>query len=86
MEILLLWKLLKTSYSWLGWKEGKVLKKAPKPFQFDCITCNKSVETEVSENKLTGKGCDNNCEFNVTNYTVYAMKKLQEKYKGNENE
>ena len=45
-----------------------------KPFQFDCKTCNKQVETEVVKNKLRGIGCDSECKFNVSNFTLYAMK------------
>jgi hypothetical protein len=60
-------------------QNGQVLRKAKKPFQYECETCDKSVETEVKGSKLVGKGCDKDCKFNVSNYTIYAMKKLQEK-------
>ncbi len=67
-------------------REGKVKKKVPRPFQFDCDTCKKSVETKVDNNKLVGKECSGDCKFNVSNYTIYAMKKLKDTYKESEDE
>jgi hypothetical protein len=67
-------------------RSGKIRKKVPKPFQFDCKTCEKSIETKVSKGKLVGKGCDGDCKFDVSNYTVHAMKNLQDTSKGSDDE
>jgi hypothetical protein len=67
-------------------REGKVKKKTPKPFQYDCKTCKKSVETKVNGSKLVGKECSGDCKFNVSNYTVLAMKNLQSTRKEDEDE
>jgi hypothetical protein len=47
-----------------------------KPFQFDCTTCNKKVETCLEENKLSGLNCDQDCNFNVSKFIISAMKDL----------
>jgi hypothetical protein len=46
-----------------------------KSFQFDCQACNSKVETEVVNNQLRGIGCDKGCKFNVSKFTIHAMKK-----------
>jgi hypothetical protein len=47
-----------------------------KSFQFDCLTCGKNVETEVIGVNLVGAGCKKECKFNVSKFTIHAMKKI----------
>lgn len=50
-----------------------------KSFQFDCSTCNKKVQTTVIGKDLKGVDCKDNCKFNVSKFTIFAMKKSQTK-------
>lgn len=53
-----------------------------KPFQFECITCKKIVPTELNKNKeVVGVGCQKDCEFNVSKFTVQAMQTLSQRPK-----
>ena len=56
-----------------------------KSFQFDCQTCNKNIETEVLGVKLKGVGCDKDCSFNVSKFTIHAMKQVGPKDSDNDN-
>ena len=55
---------------------GKVLKKSSKAFFFNCKTCRKKVETSVVGNDLRGKGCENDCKFNVSPFMINSMKSV----------
>lgn len=44
-----------------------------KAFQFDCLTCEKTVETELVSGELRGCDCDKQCKFNVSSFTISAM-------------
>ena len=59
-------------------QRGDIVRKDDrKSFQFDCQTCGKSVQTEIKGSKLVGKNCiDGGCTFNVSSYTIHAMKNL----------
>jgi len=48
-----------------------------KSFQYDCLTCEKKVETEVVGVKLMGCDCSGDCKFNVSKFTIHAMQKVQ---------
>ncbi len=52
-----------------------------KPYQFDCLTCGKLVETELSNSELKGITCQKDCQFNVSDFTLRAMKLVQENKK-----
>ena len=63
-------------------QRGDIVRKDErKPFQFDCQTCGKLVETEISivgaSAKLIGKNCNKGCKFNVSKFTINAMKNLK---------
>lgn len=61
-------------------QRGDVVKKDKrKPFQFNCLTCNKLVQTFVEDDKLVGFGCEKNCSFDVSDYTVRAIKQSNPK-------
>lgn len=61
--------------------QGKIKKKTPKSFQFNCETCHQSIETTVQGNKLVGKECTGECKFNVSNFIILAMKNIQATFK-----
>lgn len=47
--------------------------KVTKAFQFDCSACNKNVETEVRNSKVSGVGCNKECKFNISKFAIAAM-------------
>lgn len=56
-----------------------VRKNKNKPFQFECQTCNKTVETALDENdELVGMTCEKGgCSFReVTEHTMHAIKAI----------
>jgi hypothetical protein len=56
-------------------QRGEILRKDKrKSFQFKCDTCQCTVETIIRDDKLTGIDCSKDCQFNVSEYTLYAMK------------
>jgi DNA-directed RNA polymerase subunit RPC12/RpoP len=55
-------------------RQGDIIKRdSRKSFQFNCLTCKKKVETVSDGKKLTGLNCKNNCQFNVSKFTIHAM-------------
>ena len=64
-------------------QRGDIVRKNTKSsFQYDCLTCNKSVETKVDGVNLVGTECKKGgCKFNVSKFTVHAIKKTQEALK-----
>jgi len=49
-----------------------------KAFIFPCKTCNKSVETEILDGKVIGKGCkDGSCMINITEFMVKMVQENQ---------
>ncbi len=67
-------------------QRGDIVRKDDrKSFQFDCETCGKLVQTEVKGIKLVGKGCTKGgCKFNVSKFTIHAMKNISAKQKQEE--
>lgn len=61
-------------------QRGDIIRKDNrKSFQFDCQTCGTLVQTELNGTKLVGKNCKNGgCKFNVSNFTIHAMKNLSQ--------
>jgi ribosomal protein L34E len=58
-------------------RAGNVVKNDKrKAFQFDCVTCKETVETEIIAGELRGCDCDGQCKFNVSSFTLAAMKSL----------
>ena len=56
---------------------GKVVKNDKrKAFQFDCLTCQKTVDAVLAAGELRGEGCDGECKFNVSSFAINAMKSL----------
>lgn len=59
--------------------QGDVIRKDNrKPFQYNCITCKKKVETVLNNGKLVGIDCQGSCQFNVSKFTLLAMKNITE--------
>lgn len=67
--------------------QGDILKKDKrKSFQFDCLTCNKNVQTEIKDDQLMGKECElGTCKFNVSKFTIHGMKSLSQYYRLGDN-
>jgi len=57
-----------------------------KSFQFNCLTCKKKVQTVSDGKKLTGFGCQGNCEFNISKFTIHAMNSVASKVSIEESE
>ncbi len=47
-----------------------------KSFQFNCLSCKKKTQTMLHDSKLVGVGCSGDCKFNVTKFTMLAMKSV----------
>ena len=54
--------------------QGDVLRRdTRKPFQYNCLTCKKKVQTVAQGDKLVGIDCKKDCSFNVSKFTIHAM-------------
>ncbi len=47
-----------------------------KAFQFDCVTCKKTVNATLVADELKGVDCDGECKFNVSSFAINAMKSV----------
>jgi hypothetical protein len=57
--------------------KGLVLQPPKKAFSFKCITCNKSVEAVLNnEKKVIGKNCINDCKFNISKFAIHSLEIL----------
>lgn len=55
-------------------QRGEVIKnKKKKASQFDCLTCNKLVSTEVIDGKIIGENCRGDCKFNISKFMIKAI-------------
>lgn len=58
--------------------QGDILRKDTRQsFQFDCSTCNKKVKTEIINDELKGISCQKDCQFNVSEFVIHAMKEYK---------
>jgi len=48
-----------------------------KAFVFNCKTCKKDVETEISAGRVSGKGCKESCLINITSFMVKMLEESQ---------
>jgi hypothetical protein len=57
-----------------------ILKKdSRKSFQYDCESCKKKVQVAVLDGKLFGMGCNKECKFNVSEFTIHAISSINSK-------
>lgn len=57
--------------------QGDIIRRdTRKPFQYNCLTCKKKVQTTTRDNKLVGIDCEKDCSFNVSKFTVHAMSNI----------
>lgn len=61
---------------------GPYAKRKKKPFEFKCKTCTKTIEAEVVNEQVIGKGCSGQCELNISsvmkNTLLQLLPKIQE--------
>lgn len=56
-------------------RNGKVLRKSRKgSFQYGCTTCKETISTEVVNGELRGVGCSGECKFDISRFTLHAIK------------
>jgi DNA-directed RNA polymerase subunit RPC12/RpoP len=58
-------------------RNGDILKKVEEKtqaYQYDCMTCNKTMPAALSQDKIIGKNCKGDCKFNMTEFTAKLVK------------
>jgi len=49
-----------------------------KSFKYECLICEKNVETKVVGSSLVGVDCEScDCKFNVSKFSIYARRQIQ---------
>lgn len=75
------------SFTKRGMKSNNdVIKKSPKAFLFDCLTCKKKVDTESANGILRGKGCNNSCKFNISRFMINTIENIEDENEDENNE